>query len=161
MSPTDFEPDRRKPAPARRFAGPSRDRRTVEEVARQVSILDGIDATFVRLAGSPGCVSIEPASLEPLAEELGVACEDLYVNSAVPGASATLSWNLELAARAYGDAIDVVLGTEDEKGDPFNPATDYQWAGVVGESDLALVIGVAREARDCAAREAGLPERPR
>jgi hypothetical protein len=157
-SPQDL-PERKKRAPARRFEPARLDEAAHAELARLLALLDGIDGTFAHLAGTPGCAAIDPARLEPVAEEIGMACEGVLDDGAPPSASATLAWNLELAARAYGDAIDVVLGTTDENDRPFNPASDYQWSGVTGETDLALVIAVAREARDCAAREGGLEER--
>ena len=152
-------PEREKRAPARRFAIAHLGEDAAAELARQLAYLDGIDGSFAALAPTPDCAAIEAARLEPVAEEIGMACERLIDDGAPASASATLAWNLELAARAYGDAIDVVLGTEDENGLPFNPATDYAGSGVSGATDLALVIAVAREARDCAAREGGLAER--
>jgi hypothetical protein len=155
----DELPERRKRAPARRFDGTRLDERAVGELKGWLARLDEIDVHFTRIAGMEDFVRIDPAALEPLAEAIGMACEDLLDEGPPAGASRTLAWNLTLAARAYGDAIDVVLGTTDENDQPFNPASDYLWSGVSGETDLALVIGVAREARDCAAREAGLPSR--
>lgn len=152
-------PERKKRAPARSFAIAPLEGDDASELARQLACLDGIDGSFAALASTPDCAAIDPAGLEPVAEEIGMACERLLDDGAPESASATLAWNLELAALAYGDAIDVVLGAEDENGLPFNPATDYARSGVSGATDLALVIAVAREARDCAAREGGLAER--
>lgn len=64
---------------------------------------------FAALASTPDCAAIDPAGLEPVAEEIGMACERLLDDGAPELASATLAWNLELAARRHGDTIDVVL----------------------------------------------------